>query len=182
MGGAIYIPPKRIIQPEPIESISLIPEKIIEYEFNQKIQLSNYEYIPNDTDKENKTLNQIIFTNPNYTSIDLDTYFLESEKIMKEKNFPSLPQEETNQRKESYDDTDKDENDLIDELFDEIEKDKKEDEKKEEEKKEEKKEEEKKEEKKEEEKKEEKKEEEKKEEKKEEEKKEEEKKEEEKKE
>ena len=147
MGGAIYIPPKRVVPPEPIEPISLIPEKIIEYEFNQKILLSNFELISNETDKESKTVNQIIFTNPNYTSIDLDTYFLESEKIMKEKNLPSLPQEEINQRKESYDDTDKDENDLIDELFDEIEKDKENEEKKKEEKKEEeKKEEEKKEE------------------------------------
>ncbi len=147
LGGAIYIPPKRVVPPEPIEPISLIPEKIIEYEFNQKILLSNFEFISNETDKESKTVNQIIFTNPNYTSIDLDTYFLESEKIMKEKNLPSLPQEEINQRKESYDDTDKDENDLIDELFDEIEKDKENEEKKKEEKKEEeKKEEEKKEE------------------------------------
>ena len=154
MGGAIYIPPKRALEP-----ISLIPEKIIEYEFNQKIQLSNYEYISNEKDKENKEVNEIIFTNPNYTSIDLDTYFIESEKIMKEKNFPSLPHDEVNQRKESYDDSNKEENDLIDELFDEIEKEKeeekKEEEKKEEEKKEEEKKEEEKEEKKEEEKKEE---------------------------
>ena len=121
-GNAIYIPPKKTIPPIKPESISIIPEKIIEYEFNQKILLSDY-YSSNEN---------IIFTKTNYTSIDLDTYFLESEKIIKEKNFPSIPQEVT-ERRESFDNEDREENDLIDELFEEIENEKKEEENKKEE-------------------------------------------------
>ena len=121
-GNAIYIPPKKTIPPIKPEVISIIPEKIIEYEFNQKILLSDY-YSSNEN---------IIFTKTNYTSIDLDTYFLESEKIIKEKNFPSIPQEVT-ERRESLDNEDREENDLIDELFEEIENEKKEEENKKEE-------------------------------------------------
>ena len=121
-GNAIYIPPKKTIPPIKPEAISIIPEKIIEYEFNQKILLSDY-YSSNEN---------IIFTKTNYTSIDLDTYFLESEKIIKEKNFPSIPQEVT-ERRESFDNEDREENDLIDELFEEIENEKKEEENKKEE-------------------------------------------------
>ena len=141
--GAVYIPPKRPRTPPKIEEISLIPEIIIKYEFNQKLPMSDYFY--DDKDKD------IIFTKNNSISVDLDEYFEESFDILKKNNLiKEEKNDEKQEKEESREVEDEDEiedNNLIDELFNEIEMDEeKKEEKKEEDKKEEKKEEEKKEE------------------------------------
>ena len=145
--GAVYIPPKRPRSPPKIEEISLIPEVIIKYEFNQRIEIADYFLEGNNND--------IIFTKKNTFSVDLDGYFEESFDILKKNNLIKEEKtvdkkEEPREVKEIEDEDEIEDNNLIDELFNEIEMDeegKKEEEKKGEEKKEEdKKEEEKKEE------------------------------------
>ena len=128
--GAIYIPPKKERPPPKIEEISLKPEKIIKYELNQKILLSEY--------KVNENEQSILFTKNNFLSIDLDDYFEQSFKILKNVNI--IKEEEKKEDKkdeENEDDEDADDNNLIDELFGQIELESQEEEKKEEEKKEE---------------------------------------------
>ena len=158
--GAVYIPPKRPRTPPKIEEISLIPEIIIKYEFNQKIKLDELIFEENDKSQNNN----IIFTKNNAISVDLDEYFEESFNILKKncliKEEKKEEKKEVKEENREVDDEDEiEDNNLIDELFNEIgldeeekgeekkEEEKNEEEKKEEEKKEEdKKEEEKKEE------------------------------------
>ena len=120
----VYIPPKRPKTPPKIEDISLTPEIIIKYEFNQKLLISEY----NLEDKEKQ--NDIIFTKNNFISVDLDEYFDESFNILK-KNKLFKEEEKKEEKKdgdkeephEMEDDEDIEDNNLIDELFGEIEKD-----------------------------------------------------------
>ena len=143
--GAVYIPPKRPRSPPKIEEISLIPEIIMKYKFNQKLEMADYFLEGNNKD--------IIFTKNNSLSVDLDEYFEESFDILKQNNL--IKEEKKEEKKEEVreieDDDEIEDNNLIDELFNEIEMDEenKEEEKKNENKKgkEEKKEEDKKEEK-----------------------------------
>ena len=142
--GAVYIPPKRPRTPPKIEEISLIPEIIIKYEFNQKIKLDELIFEENDKSQNNN----IIFTKNNAISVDLDEYFKESFNILKKNCL--IKEEKKEEKKEvkeeniEVDDEDEiEDNNLIDELFNEIGLDeeekgeeKKEEEKKEEEKKE----------------------------------------------
>ena len=142
--GAVYIPPKRPRTPPKIEEISLIPEIIIKYEFNQKIKLDELIFEENDKSQNNN----IIFTKNNAISVDLDEYFEESFNILKKNCL--IKEEKKEEKKEvkeeniEVDDEDEiEDNNLIDELFNEIGLDeeekgeeKKEEEKKEEEKKE----------------------------------------------
>ena len=141
--GDVYIPPKRPKTPPKIEEISLIPEIIIKYEYNQKIEMGEYS-IPEN--------NEFIFTKNNSLSIDLDEYFEESLDILKQYNLIKEEKKDNKEEKEEIreieDEDEIEDNNLIDELFNEIgmdeeekkeeEKEKKEgnDEKKEEEKKE----------------------------------------------
>ena len=137
--GAVYIPPKRPRSPPKIEEISLNPEIIMKYEFNQKIEMNDYYF------EDNNNSNDFIFTKNNSLSTDLDEYFEESFNILKQNNL--IKEENTEDKKEQKEEAreieDEDEiedNNLIDELFNEIgedEEDKKEEGKKEEEKKEE---------------------------------------------
>ena len=143
--GAVYIPPKRPRSPPKIEEISLIPEIIIKYEFNQKIEMGEYIF----EDEENP--NDIIFTKNNVISVDLDEYFEESFNILKKNNLIKEDKKkeiktEREEVREAEDEDEIEDNNLIDELFNEIEMDdknekeeenKKEEEKKEDEKKEE---------------------------------------------
>ena len=153
--GAVYIPPKRPRTPPKIEEISLIPEIIIKYEFNQKIKLDELIFEENDKSQNNN----IIFTKNNAISVDLDEYFEESFNILKKncliKEEKKEEKKEVKEENREVDDEDEiEDNNLIDELFNEIgldeeekgeekkeeeknEEDKKEEEKKEEEKKEE---------------------------------------------
>ena len=120
----VHIPPKRPKTPPKIEDISLTPEIIIKYEFNQKLLISEY----NLEDKEKQ--NDIIFTKNNFISVDLDEYFDESFNILK-KNKLFKEEEKKEEKKdgdkeephEMEDDEDIEDNNLIDELFGEIEKD-----------------------------------------------------------
>ena len=142
--GAVYIPPKRPRTPPKIEEISLIPEIIIKYEFNQKIKLDELIFEENDKSKNNN----IIFTKNNSISVDLDEYFEESFNILKKncliKEEKKEEKKEVKEENREVDDEDEiEDNNLIDELFNEIGLDeeekgeeKKEEEKKEEEKKE----------------------------------------------
>ena len=143
--GAVYIPPKRPRTPPKIEEISLIPEIIIKYEFNQKIKLDELIFEENDKSQNNN----IIFTKNNAISVDLDEYFEESFNILKKncliKEEKKEEKKEVKEENREVDDEDEiEDNNLIDELFNEIGLDeeekveeKKEEEKKEEEKKEE---------------------------------------------
>ena len=97
------------------EKVSLSPEVILQYEFTQKINFNDYQYDP----EQSKTDSEIIFTKNDYVDVDLDTYFDESERIVKQENFVPLPQSEEQARKESMDDNDSDDQ-IIDELFDQI--------------------------------------------------------------
>ena len=142
--GAVYIPPKRPRTPPKIEEISLIPEIIIKYEFNQKIKLDELIFEENDKSQNNN----IIFTKNNAISVDLDEYFEESFNILKKncliKEEKKEEKKEVKEENREVDDEDEiEDNNLIDELFNEIGLDeeekveeKKEEEKKEEEKKE----------------------------------------------
>ena len=127
--GAVYIPPKRPKTPPKIEEISLIPEIIIKYEYNQKIEMGEYS-IPEN--------NEFIFTKNNSLSIDLDEYFEESLDILKQYNLIKEEKKDNKEEKEEIreieDEDEIEDNNLIDELFNEIGMD--EEEKKEEEKKE----------------------------------------------
>jgi hypothetical protein len=122
---------------EKYEIISLNPEIILSYLFLNKINLNSYKCESKYVDNIN---NNIIFTKNNFTIIDLDFYFNESEKIINEFNLPKNITE-TIQKKynEDIEDEDQEDNQIIDELFNEInleeEENKKEEEKKEEEKK-----------------------------------------------
>ena len=137
--GAVYIPPKRPRSPPKIEEISLNPEIIMKYEFNQKIEMNDYFL------EDNNNNNEIFFTKNNSLSTDLDEYFEESFNILKQNNL--IKEENKEDKKEQKEEVreieDEDEiedNNLIDELFNEIgedEEEKKEGEKKEEDKKEE---------------------------------------------
>ena len=102
---------------EKYEIISLNPEIILNYSFLNKINFNEYNYEKNSKDNNNN----IIFTKNNYTSCDLDFYFYESEKIINKYNFPKI-ETETVQKKNNndFDDEDLEENNLIDELFNEI--------------------------------------------------------------
>ena len=148
--GAVYIPPKRPRTPPKIEEISLIPEIIIKYEFNQKIKLDELIFEENDKSQNNN----IIFTKNNAISVDLDEYFEESFNILKKncliKEEKKEEKKEVKEENREVDDEDEiEDNNLIDELFNEIgldeeekgeekkEEEKNEEEKKEEEKKEE---------------------------------------------
>ena len=142
MEGGVYIPPKRPRTPPKIEDISLTPEIIIKYEFNQKIDISDY----NLDDKEKQ--NDIIFTKNNFISVDLDEYFEQSFNILKNTELFKKEEEDKKEDKkegdkeearEVEDDDEIEDNNIIDELFGEIEKE--EEEEKKEEKKEENKEE-----------------------------------------
>ena len=122
--GAVYIPPKRPRTPPKIEEISLIPEIIIKYEFSQKIEMG--EYILED-EENNK---DIIFTKNNVISVDLDEYFEESFNILKKNDLikEEKREEVKKDREEVREVEDEDEiedNNLIDELFNEIEMDEK---------------------------------------------------------
>ena len=97
------------------EKVSLSPDVIIQYEFTQKINFNDYQYEP----EQSKTDSEIIFTKSDYVDVDLDTYYDESERIVKQENFVPLPQNEEQARKESMDDNDSDDQ-IIDELFDQI--------------------------------------------------------------
>ena len=142
--GAVYIPPKRPRTPPKIEEMSLIPEIIIKYEFNQKIKLDELIFEENDKSQNNN----IIFTKNNAISVDLDEYFEESFNILKKncliKEEKKEEKKEVKEENREVDDEDEiEDNNLIDELFNEIGLDeeekgeeKKEEEKKEEEKKE----------------------------------------------
>ena len=101
---------------EKYEIISLNPEIILNYSYSNKINFNEYNYEKNSND-----INHIIFTKNNYTSTDLDFYFYESEKIINKYNFPKI-ETETVQKKNNndFDDEDLEENNLIDELFNEI--------------------------------------------------------------
>ena len=132
--GAVYIPPKRPRSPPKIEEISLNPEIIMKYEFNQKIEMNDYFL------EDNNNNNEIIFTKNNSLSTDLDEYFEESFNILKQNNL--IKEENKEDKKEQKEEVreieDEDEiedNNLIDELFNEIGED--EEEKKKEDKKEE---------------------------------------------
>ena len=133
--GAVYIPPKRPRSPPKIEEISLNPEIIMKYEFNQKIEMNDYFLEDNNN-------NDIIFTKNNSLSTDLDEYFEESFDILKQNNLikEEIKEDKKEQKEEVREIEDEDEiedNNLIDELFNEIgedEEEKKEEEKKEEEK------------------------------------------------
>ena len=134
--GAVYIPPKRPRSPPKIEEISLNPEIIMKYEFNQKIEMNDYFL------EDNNNNNEIIFTKNNSLSTDLDEYFEESFNILKQNNLikEENKEDKKEQKEEPREIEDEDEiedNNLIDELFNEIgedEEEKKEEEKKEEEK------------------------------------------------
>ena len=134
--GAVYIPPKRPRSPPKIEEISLNPEIIMKYEFNQKIEMNDYFL------EDNNNNNDIIFTKNNSLSTDLDEYFEESFNILKQNNLikEENKEDKKEQKEEPREIEDEDEiedNNLIDELFNEIgedEEEKKEEEKKEEEK------------------------------------------------
>ena len=97
------------------EKVSLSPDVIVQYEFTQKINFNDYQYEP----EQSKTDSEIIFTKSDYVDVDLDTYYDESERIVKQENFVPLPQNEEQARKESMDDNDSDDQ-IIDELFDQI--------------------------------------------------------------
>ena len=97
------------------EKVSLSPDVILQYEFTQKINFNDYQYEP----EQSKTDSKIIFTKNDYVDVDLDTYYDESERIVKQQNFVPLPQNEEQARKESMDDNDSDDQ-IIDELFDQI--------------------------------------------------------------
>ena len=137
--GAVYIPPKRPRSPPKIEEISLNPEIIMIYEFNQKIEMNDYFL------EDNNNNNEIIFTKNNSLSTDLDEYFEESFNILKQNNLikEENKEDKKEQKEEPREIEDEDEiedNNLIDELFNEIgedEEEKKEEDKKEEDKKEE---------------------------------------------
>ena len=134
--GAVYIPPKRPRSPPKIEEISLNPEIIMKYEFNQKIEMNDYFL------EDNNNNNEIIFTKNNSLSTDLDEYFEESFNVLKQNNLikEENKEDKKEQKEEPREIEDEDEiedNNLIDELFNEIgedEEEKKEEEKKEEEK------------------------------------------------
>ena len=133
VSGAIYIPPKKERPPPKIEEISLKPEKIITYQLNQKILLSDYKC-------QNEDDQNIIFTKNDFISIDLDDYFEQSFKILKNVNIikeEEKKEDEKKEEKENEEDEDSTDNNLIDELFGQIELENQEEEKKGEEKKEE---------------------------------------------
>ena len=122
-GAAVYVPPRRPRTPPKIEDISLTPEIIITYEVEQKIPMSDY----NIDDKEKDNYN-IIFTKNNFISVDLDDYFDESFNILKqsklienEEKKEDDKKEEKEEAREAEDDDDIEDNNLIDELFGEIE-------------------------------------------------------------
>ena len=141
---AVYIPPRRPRTPPKIEDISLTPEIIMTYELEQKIPMCDY--ILDEKDNHN-----IIFTKNNFISVDLDDYFDESFNILKQSNLIENEEKKEKDKKEEKeeaheveDDDDIEDNNLIDELFGEIEnnedengEDKKEGDQKEEDKKEE---------------------------------------------
>ena len=110
-------PPKQNDNSEKYETISLNPEIILKYTFLNKINFNKYKYEA----KSNDNKNHLIFTKNNFTSSDLDFYFYESEKIINEYNFPKI-ETETVQKKynDDIDEEDLEENNLIDELFNEI--------------------------------------------------------------
>ena len=116
--GAVYIPPKRPRTPPKIEEISLNPEIILKYEYNQKIEISDY-FLENNE-------NNIIFTKNNSLSNDLDEYFEESfnilqqNKLIKEEKEEDIKKEKEEVR-EVEDEDEIEDNNLIDELFNEIE-------------------------------------------------------------
>ena len=116
--GAVYIPPKRPKTPPKIEEISLNPEIILKYEYNQKIEISDY-FLENNE-------NNIIFTKNNSLSNDLDEYFEESfnilqqNKLVKEEKEEDIKKEKEEVR-EVEDEDEIEDNNLIDELFNEIE-------------------------------------------------------------
>ena len=116
--GAVYIPPKRPKTPPKIEEISLNPEIILKYEYNQKIEISDY-FLENNE-------NNIIFTKNNSLSNDLDEYFEESfnilqqNKLIKEEKEEDIKKEKEEVR-EVEDEDEIEDNNLIDELFNEIE-------------------------------------------------------------
>ena len=119
--GAVYIPPKRPRTPPKIEEISLIPEIIIKYEFNQKIKLDELIFEENDKSQNNN----IIFTKNNAISVDLDEYFEESFNILKKNCLikEEKKEEKKEVKEENREDDDEDEiedNNLIYELFNEI--------------------------------------------------------------
>ena len=125
--GGVYIPPKRPRTPPKIEDISLTPEIIIKYEFLQKILMSDY--ILENTEKQK----DLIFTKNNFISTDLDEYFEQSFNILKQFNLYKEEKEEKKEKKElekeeprEDDDDEIEDNNLIDELFGEIEKEEKE--------------------------------------------------------
>ena len=125
--GSVYIPPKRPRTPPKIEDISLTPEIIIKYEFLQKILMSDY--ILENTEKQK----DLIFTKNNFISTDLDEYFEQSFNILKQFNLYKEEKEEKKEKKElekeeprEDDDDEIEDNNLIDELFGEIEKEEKE--------------------------------------------------------
>ena len=122
-GATVYIPPRRPKTPPKIEDISLTPEIIMTYELEQKIPMSDYTI--DDKEKDN---HDIIFTKNNFISVDLDDYFVESFNILKQSNLIEEKKEKEKkegEKEEVHEDEDEDEiedNNLIDELFGEIEK------------------------------------------------------------
>ena len=125
-GKGFYIPPRRERPPPKKEYISLTPETIVIYELKQIIDIGDY-IVENENLKKN-----IIFTKNNFFTIDLDDYFDESFNILKKYDLikeENKEKEKKPTKKEETEVDDEDEvedNNLIDELFNEIEmKDKK---------------------------------------------------------